>query len=129
MGSMMYMMGDHDAAKFDKEQRKVARDIARRNGLPVTPSDATRTHGVLRSPWCSMCINWRVVGVLALIGGGIAIVRPALLFAAGPLLLVLVCPLSMVLAMRTMAHRNVSVLPATSNGVQHSIEDEPTFSK
>jgi hypothetical protein len=76
-----------------------------------------------------MCINWRVVGVLALIGGGIAIVRPALLFAAGPLLLVLVCPLSMVLAMRTMAHRNVSVLPATSNGVQHSIEDEPTFSK
>lgn len=49
-----------------------------------------------------MCLNWKVVAGLAVVGLGIWAVAPNILTAAGPILLVLACPLSMLFMMRGM---------------------------
>jgi Protein of unknown function (DUF2933) len=48
------------------------------------------------------CLNWKVIGALALLGLGIWAVSPNLLGAALPVLLLAACPLSMLLMMRGM---------------------------
>lgn len=48
------------------------------------------------------CLNWKVVGGLTLLGLGIWFAAPNLLAAALPVLLLAVCPLSMMLMMRGM---------------------------
>jgi L-asparagine transporter-like permease len=47
------------------------------------------------------CLNWKVIGALAAVGVGIYLVAPGVA-AAGPLLVLAVCPLSMLLMMRAM---------------------------
>lgn len=47
-----------------------------------------------------MCMNWKVIGGLALVGVGVWAVAPHLLIGAFPLLLIAVCPLSMLLMMK-----------------------------
>ena len=47
------------------------------------------------------CLNWKVIGVLAALGVGIYLVAPGAA-AAVPLLVLAVCPLSMLLMMRAM---------------------------
>ncbi|MGH2573295.1 MAG: DUF2933 domain-containing protein [Actinomycetota bacterium] len=49
-----------------------------------------------------MCFNWKVLSALAVLGLGVWIAAPGLLGAALPLLLVALCPLSMLLMMRRM---------------------------
>ncbi|MGH2580535.1 MAG: DUF2933 domain-containing protein [Actinomycetota bacterium] len=49
-----------------------------------------------------MCLNWKVIGGLAAVGVGVWLVAPNLLIGALPLLLIAVCPLSMVLMMKGM---------------------------
>ncbi len=49
-----------------------------------------------------MCLNWKVIGALALVGLGIWAVAPNLIFAAAPILLFAACPLAMWLMMRGM---------------------------
>lgn len=44
-----------------------------------------------------MCFNWKVIAGLAAVGLGIYVVAPGLIASALPVLLVLVCPLSMLL--------------------------------
>jgi protein-disulfide isomerase-like protein with CxxC motif len=51
-----------------------------------------------------MCLNWKVLGGLAVVGVGIWLVAPDLLARAFPLLILAVCPLSMLLMMGGM-HR------------------------
>ncbi|MHB8576415.1 MAG: heavy metal-binding domain-containing protein [Dehalococcoidia bacterium] len=46
-----------------------------------------------------MCLNWKVIGGLAVVGAGIWILDPKLIAAAFPLLLLAACPLSMLLMM------------------------------
>ena len=48
------------------------------------------------------CLDWRVITGLAALGIGVYVVNPTLLAAAFPLLLIAVCPLSMMLMMRAM---------------------------
>lgn len=48
------------------------------------------------------CWNWKVIGVLAALGVGIYLVAPGVAAAAVPLLVLAVCPLSMLLMMRAM---------------------------
>jgi hypothetical protein len=50
-----------------------------------------------------MCINWKVVGGLALLGLAVFAAAPNLIGAALPLLIFAACPLSMLLMMRTMS--------------------------
>ena len=48
------------------------------------------------------CVNWKVIGALAAAGVGIYVFAPGWAAAALPLLIVAVCPLSMLLMMRAM---------------------------
>lgn len=47
-----------------------------------------------------MCLNWKVLAGLAVVGLGVALYAPGLALSALPLLLVLACPLSCLLMMR-----------------------------
>jgi Sec-independent protein translocase protein TatA len=49
-----------------------------------------------------MCLNWKVVVILAAVGVGVALIAPSLLVAAVPLLVFAACPLSMLLMMAAM---------------------------
>ena len=49
-----------------------------------------------------MCLNWKVVAGLGAAGVGLYLVAPGLAVAALPLLLLAVCPLSMLLMMKGM---------------------------
>ena len=50
-----------------------------------------------------MCINWKVVGALAVAGLGVLAFAPNLIAAALPILVLAACPLSMVVMMRAMS--------------------------
>lgn len=49
-----------------------------------------------------MCLNWKVIAGLAVVGLGTWAVAPGLAVAALPLLILAVCPISMLLMMRGM---------------------------
>lgn len=49
-----------------------------------------------------MCLNWKVLGVLAAAGIGIGVFAPGLFGRALPILLLAACPISMLLMMATM---------------------------
>ena len=49
-----------------------------------------------------MCLNWKVLAALAIVGGGIYAVAPGLMAVALPILLLAVCPLSMLFIMKAM---------------------------
>ena len=49
-----------------------------------------------------MCLNWKVLAGLAVIGGGIFIFAPNLAVAALPFLVLAICPLSMIFMMGAM---------------------------
>lgn len=51
-----------------------------------------------------MCLNWKVLGALALLGVGVWIAAPNLVGLALPVLVVALCPLSMLLMARHMRH-------------------------
>ncbi|MHB8596284.1 MAG: DUF2933 domain-containing protein [Ktedonobacteraceae bacterium] len=51
-----------------------------------------------------LCLNWKVVGGLAVVAVIIGIIAPKLLLGAIPLLIVVACPLSMLFTMRGMQH-------------------------
>ena len=55
-----------------------------------------------------MCLNWKVIGGLSVVGLGIWLVAPNLIAAAIPVLLIAVCPLSMLMMMKAMdgGHRS-----------------------
>ena len=75
--------------------------------LPAKPSPAGGMFTI-----AGICLNWRVVAGLALVGGGVWVLAPNLVGAALPLLLVAACPLSMLLMMRGMQQRQPAPPPA-----------------
>lgn len=62
-------------------------------------SSAPQKKGLL-----AYCLNWKVLGGLAMVGLGLWVVAPNLVARALPLLLLAACPLSMLLMMRGMRH-------------------------
>jgi hypothetical protein len=80
-----------------------------------------------------MCLNWRVLGGLALVALVVLVAAPSLAVRALPLLLVAVCPLSMVAMMWAMrgnkAGPSVGAAEPTVPSVPESVSDpEPTLS-
>lgn len=69
-----------------------------------------------------MCMNWKVVAGLAVVGLGVWAVAPNLIGAAAPLLLLAACPLSMILMMRGMGGMGGN--PVTAQPAQTS---QPTL--
>ena len=76
---------------------------------------------VTRLTYFSMCMNWKVVAGLAVIGLGVWAVAPNLIGAAAPLLLLAACPLSMVLMMRGMG-----AMGGNENTAQPAQPSQPT---
>lgn len=60
------------------------------------------------------CYDWRVIMALAAVGVGVFFLSPGILIAALPLLLLAVCPLSMMLMMRTMGGHDPSTMAAAA---------------
>jgi len=65
-----------------------------------------------------MCLNWKVVAGLAVVGLGVWALAPNLVGAAVPLLLVAACPLSMLLMMRGMQGGQCASQPAQQSSSQ-----------
>ena len=49
-----------------------------------------------------LCLNWKVVASLAIVGLGVAVLAPGAVAAAVPLLVLAACPLSMIVMMGAM---------------------------
>ncbi len=79
-----------------------------------------------------MCLNWRVLGSLALVGLVVLVAAPSLAARALPLLFVAVCPLSMVAMMWAMrgskAAPTVAAAQPTVPLVEPESVSEPTLS-
>ena len=93
MGLMMWlMMGSNKAQAGKQADQTDARAPGKSMNTPQT-----RSMGGF-----DICLNWRVVAGLAVVGLGTWVVAPNLVWATVPVLLVLACPLSMLLMMRGM---------------------------
>lgn len=66
------------------------------------------------------CYDWRVITALVAVGGGVLLFAPGLIGAALPLLLVAVCPLSMMLMMKTMGGHDQNATPAAVQPVDRA---------
>ena len=64
----------------------------------------------LRKAWdmIQCCLNWKVLASIAVAGLGLWLLAPSLLASALPVMLILLCPLSMLLMMRGMNDRRSS---------------------
>lgn len=70
--------------------------------------------------FCGMCFNWKVVAALAAVGFGVWAIAPGIFGAAGPLLIALACPLSMLFMMRGMT-RSSQTAQDTQAGVSPAL--------
>ena len=102
MGGMIWMM------RGNKEQS--AEQTQRAQHIPGDQSSIAVRKSVLDG--LQICLNWKVVAGLAVVGAGIWAVRPDLAWAALPVLVVLACPLSMLFMMRGMGSGQCTSLPA-----------------
>ncbi len=69
-----------------------------------------------------MCLNWRVGAAFAVVAGGIYLLAPSAFAAALPLLVVALCPLSMLLMMRAMGSGSAKSCETPSNSTDTSEE-------
>ena len=93
MGLMMWLM-----MRGNKEQ---AGEQADQTDARV-PGESMNTPQARSMGGFHICLNWRVVAGLAVVGLGTWVVAPNLVWAAVPVLVVLACPLSMLFMMRGM---------------------------
>ena len=81
-----------------------------------------------------MCLNWRVLGALALVGVVVLVAAPSLAARALPLLFVAVCPLSMAAMMWAMRGKKTAPAPpvgvpeTTAPSAKQEKGAEPTLS-
>ncbi len=62
--------------------------------------ESIRFRRINRMQMLKMCLNWKVMAGLAVLGGGIYAVAPSLAVSALPFLLLAICPLSMMFMMK-----------------------------
>lgn len=119
MGAMMWLM-----MRGNKNQGSQATDQMRMNtqSTPTRTSIASPKRSSLFSLF-GMCLDWKVLAGLAVVGLAIWVIAPTFLLGAIPLLIVLACPLSMLFMMRGMrsgerpssAQGGVSCAPEPTN--------------
>ena len=112
MGLMMWMMNrghkDQTPENAAREQTPPeTRSMAVSVPAPSTPVQEAPTSSspsALKAivDCMQMCLNWKVLAGLAVVGVGIWLVAPQFALAALPVLLVAACPLSMLFMMRGM---------------------------
>jgi len=107
MGLMMWLImrqgKEHTPPAAEKQQED--RPVAAPRASPVTSTPVSSQHpSPLKAIWdcVQMCLNWKVLAGLAVVGLAVWVVAPQFVLAALPLLLVVACPLSMLLMMGRM---------------------------
>jgi|SRR5579859_4943129 len=111
MGLMMWMMMRGKKGQIPQETGN--RGIETQHE-PVLGSNESSNRSSMFT-FLGMCLDWRVLIGLAVVGLAVWVVAPKFLLAAIPLLLVLACPLSMLFMMRGMhgggSHSTTDVQP------------------
>ena len=100
MGLMMWLMmrQGKEHRPPDASPQREDRPVASPRACPVTSTPMPSQHASpLKAIWdcVQMCLNWKVLVGLAIMGLAVWVVAPRLVLAALPLLLVVACPLSM----------------------------------
>ena len=104
---------------------------------PVPTAYATETQRADPGPSTSrpvwnafgLCLNWKAVAALVVVGLAIWVVAPGLIWAAVPVLLLAACPLSMLLMMRGMnGTQRAAQPPQTSQGTAAPLPREEQLS-
>jgi hypothetical protein len=113
MGAMMWLM-----MRGNKDQ---SADQVRQTHITPTNTDHP-SNGVPKSSMSGfhICLNWKVVAGLAVVGLGIWAITPGLVWAAVPILVVLACPLSMLLMMRGMGSSQCATQPGQEQRTAHA---------
>lgn len=70
------------------------------------------------------CINWRVVAGLGVVGIALFLLAPKLALASLPVLVVLVCPISMLFMMRSMGNMNMGASKPTNSTLEHLTHEQ-----
>ncbi len=98
---MMRMGKGQTPADAEVRRQMVAPKAAREIATPLSKSSP------FKAIWncMQMCLNWKVLTGLAVVAVLVVVVAPHAFWGAIPLLLVLVCPLSMVVMMLSMSRR------------------------
>jgi len=98
MGAMMWFMmrGNKDQTSRGTDQMRMDTQ-----SIPTRISNASPKRSSLFKMF-GMCLDWKVLAGLAIVGLAIWVVAPKFLLGAIPLLIVAACPLSMLFMMRGM---------------------------
>jgi hypothetical protein len=103
MGVMAWGLGrDGESKKLERELRRLNRAGGATDPAPLL---SRRVFGGMRRLWCACCLNWKVVAAVGAVGVGLAAFSPRLFASAGPGLLLLICPVSMVVTIVAMNRR------------------------
>ena len=107
MGLMIWLMmrQGKEQTPPDAVPQQEDRPVASPRASPVTLTPMSSQHtSPLRAIWdcVQMCLNWKVLVGLAVVGLAVWVVAPHLVLAALPLLLIVACPLSMLVMMGRM---------------------------
>ena len=78
-----------------------------RNNNQTQQMQSGENASLLRKVWSMVqcCLNWKVLAGVAAVGAGLWLIAPVLFASALPVLLILICPLSMVLMLRGMSNK------------------------
>ena len=98
MGTLMWAMSRNNNQTQQMQPGEQACHAAPGNASP------------LRKVWSMVqcCLNWKVLAGVAAVGVGMWLAAPALFASALPVLLILICPLSMVLMLRGMSKKSLA---------------------
>jgi hypothetical protein len=104
MGLMMWLMmrQGKEQTPSDASVQQEDRLVASPRASPVTSTPVSTQHtSPFKAIWdcVQMCLNWKVLAGLAVVGVIVWVMAPRLVLAALPLLLVVACPLSMLVMM------------------------------
>ncbi len=102
MGLLMWLMMRQQPTNQPSEHQSSQPDQSAMQPVPAAgvTSPMHRARSFFRMP--QLCLNWKVLGGLALVGVAIWIVAPQAALFILPFLLIAACPLSMLLMMRGM---------------------------
>jgi hypothetical protein len=106
MVAMIWMMGRHSRTNESAEHMPIA----------APPPAGIQSFAGSLWHWLQCCLNWKVGLGLAFVGASIWFVQPGLVGVTVPLLIVLICPLSMLIMLwgRHLGQQDTPTVPSTA---------------